>query len=196
MPNSTDNTPEKNKLSTEGSNKNTDSSKIAKAKVEDKTKKKEKYKLRNWSAYNQSLKNRGKISIWLSDELEDEWYYTGEKSRGGQKIYSDLCMELCLTVKSLYSLPYRQTEGFLEDLFSLLDSKLIVPSYTQMQRRSSSIDVHIRTRTTSGVKTEETGEGTGGSDGAISNVEGAGVLDIVIDSTGLKVYGEGRVEST
>lgn len=143
---------------------------IAQAKVDAQIKKKDKYTLRNWSEYNNSLKSRGKISICLSDDVESMWYHEGKKLKGRQKTYSDVCMELCLLIKCMYGLAYRQIEGFLLDLFSLLDTDLSVPSYTQMQRRSSALDVGLRTRASSS----------------------SGGCDIVLDSTGLKVYGEGE----
>lgn len=129
----------------------------------------ENYKLRNWSSYNTSLKNRGKITIWLSDEVKKSWIYKDERDAGGKVVYSDVAIEFCLTMKHLYALGYRQTEGFVEDIFILCEIDLPVPSYTQIQRRSKSIQINMRVR--KGSKAP---------------------IDLVIDSTGLKVYGEGE----
>lgn len=132
-------------------------------------KEKEVYKLRNWSEYNASLKNRGKLTIWLSDDVKSAWLYNGTQKPGGEVIYSDVAIEFCLTMKHLYGLGYRQTEGFVEDLFDLLGIDLPVLSYSQLQRRSASIKVEIGVRK--------------------HNKES---IDLVLDSTGLKVYGEGE----
>lgn len=130
---------------------------------------KEVYKLRNWSEYNTSLKNRGKITIWLSDDVANSWYYEGERAAGGEVIYSDVCIEFCLTMRHLFKLGYRQTEGFSEDIIEISGLGLLVPSYSQIQRRSKSIEIDIRVRQ-----------------------ENKRNIIMVIDSTGLKVYGEGE----
>jgi len=129
----------------------------------------EKYKLTNWSAYNKSLKNRGKLRIWLSDDVKSSWLYTASQKPGGEIIYSDVCIEFCLTIKHLYGLAYRQTEGFIEDIFELCGIDLPVPSYSQIQRRSKTVKINIRVRKSTKAP-----------------------IELVIDSTGLKVYGEGE----
>ena len=129
----------------------------------------ETYKLRNWSDYNKSLKNRGKLTIWLSDDVKSSWLYEESQKPGGEIIYSDVAIEFCLTIRHLYGLGYRQTEGFVEDIFDLCGIDLPVPSYSQIQRRSKTVNINIRVR--KGVKSP---------------------IDLVIDSTGLKVYGEGE----
>ena len=127
------------------------------------------YKLTNWSDYNKGLKNRGKLTIWLSDEVKESWLYKAAQKPGGEVVYSDVAIEFCLTIKHLYNLGYRQTEGFVEDIFELCKIDLPVPSYTQIQRRSKTIKIDIRVR--KGIKSP---------------------IDLVLDSTGLKVYGEGE----
>lgn len=129
----------------------------------------EKYKLSNWSSYNSSLKKRGSLEVWLSDELEKDWYYTGTQKPGGEQLYSDTCIEFCLTIKHLFNLGYRQMEGFVKSLIKLSGMGLKIPSYTQVQRRSKTIKVNIKVRKTT-----------------------KGPIKLVIDSTGLKVYGEGE----
>ncbi len=129
----------------------------------------ENYKLTNWSAYNTSLKNRGKLTIWFSDNVKSSWLYEESQKPGGEIIYSDVAIEFCLTIKHLYGLAYRQPEGFVEDIFELCGINLPVPSYSQIQRRSKTVNINIRVR--KGTKRP---------------------IDLVIDSTGLKVYGEGE----
>ena len=129
----------------------------------------EHYKVSNWSSYNASLKNRGNLSIWLSKDVEKGWYYEGEQNPGGEQIYSDSCIEFCLTIKHLFNLGYRQMEGFVKSLLCMSGLDLRIPSYTQVQRRSKHLKVKIKVRKT--IK---------------------GPIQLVIDSTGLKVYGEGE----
>ena len=130
---------------------------------------KEKYKLSNWSSYNQSLVNRGNVTLWLSDDIKDSWYYEGQRDPGGVVRYSDLAILFCLTMRSLYGLGYRQTAGFILGLFKLIETDLEVPDYSQIHRRSCDIAIYIRIKNKSKKR-----------------------LDVVLDSTGLKVYGEGE----
>ncbi len=142
---------------------------VKSSKKQTEEKRKEKYKLTNWSEYNASLKKRGKLTVWLSDEVKESWIYQAAQKPGGQIIYSDVAIEFCLTIKHLYGLAYRQTEGFVEDIFRLCGIDLPVPSYSQLQRRSKNITIDIRVRK-----------------------KNKGAIDLVLDSTGLKVYGEGE----
>ena len=132
-------------------------------------KERETYKVINWSSYNKSLVNRGDISIWLSEDVKSCWNYKGLQSPGGELVYSNSCIEFCLTVKYLFRLGYRETEGFIRGLFKLSKVDLKVPSYSQIQRRSKELEINIRVRKRS-----------------------KGPIDLVVDSTGLKVYGEGE----
>ena len=106
----------------------------------------ETYKIKNWSNYNKSLVNRGDISIWLSEDVKRGWYYKGLQSPGGELLYSDSCIEFCLTIKYLFKLGYRATEGFIRGLFKLSKVDLKVPSYSQIQRRSKGLEIKIQVR--------------------------------------------------
>jgi IS5 family transposase len=127
---------------------------------------KEKYKISNWSEYNKSLKKRGSLSIWLAEGIDKNWLYTGLQKPGGKKIYGQVAIEFCLTIRSLFRLPYRQTEGMVSSLMTLSGLSLPVPSYTQFNRRTKHISVNLKD----------------------SNED----IHIAVDSTGLKVYGEGE----
>jgi hypothetical protein len=132
---------------------------------------KDKYKVTNWSSYNEGLKQRGSLTIWLETGLEASWYYQGVARRGGQFEYSNDCIVFLLTLKVVYKLAFRQLEGFATSLIKLLGLDVLVPSYTQICRRQRSLEVPLSIR--EGLKK---GEG----------------LHVVIDSSGLKVYGEGE----
>lgn len=128
-----------------------------------------KYQTLNWSAYNQSLVNRGDITIYFSDEALSNWYSDLPPQRGAQLIYSDLCIETFLMVKVVFKLAYRQAQGFGKSLLRLMDlPDLDVPCYTQLCRRAATLDV------------------------ATYQVPQNGPIVITIDSTGLKIFGEGE----
>lgn len=129
---------------------------------------KDTYKVSNWPRYNQGLKQRGAISIWLHPSIVEHWYYRGCRRRGGKQLYSDQAIEVCLVVRQVYHLALRQTEGFVRSLFEQLHLPMAVPDYTVLCRRSSTLTI------------------------AVSQVRPETVSDLVVDSTGLKVYGAGE----
>lgn len=145
-------------------------SKIQLVSEEEKSSAKAKYQVKNWSSYNQALINRGSITIYFSDQAIRGWYdeEPAQKQKGGQYVYSDLCIETLLMLKVVFKLAYRQTQGFAQSLLELMELTLQVPCYTQIQRRSLVLDIEAY------------------------NIPRGGHIDIVIDSTGLKVYGEGE----
>jgi hypothetical protein len=128
------------------------------------------YRIRNWAAYNNSLVERGSLTVWISDEVIEGWNPVpeGPRQRGGQMAYSDRAIECLLTLKAVFKLPYRQTEGFGRSLIALLGVNVTVPDYTTLCKRSVDLDVDL------------------------SPCQGQGPKHIVVDSTGLKVYGEGE----
>lgn len=129
-----------------------------------------KYKIENWRDYNKSLINRGRITLWIEDGLSESWLATEKRGKRGRSYhYTHKAMEICLTLKYLYKLPYRAAEGWINSLFELMRIDLKSPSYTQMQRRSKKLEVRLKRA-----------------------VDNKGSLDIVVDSTGLKIYGEGE----
>lgn len=140
----------------------------AKAKQLDQ-KPKSKYRVRNWAKYNDSLKQRGKITLWIDQDVIRAWRPdpNAPKKRGGQPAYTDGAIECLLTVKAVYHLAYRQTEGFAGSLSELLGVKLPIPDYTTLNRRAKTLKVQLPTSE-------------------------KGSIHLVLDSTGLKVYGEGE----
>jgi hypothetical protein len=130
---------------------------------------KQKYQVANWSEYNNALKNRGNITLYFSDEVIENWYSDVPAQKGAQYVYSDLCIEACMMVKSLFKLPYRQLEGMLTSLLELMKiDHLQVPSYTQICRRVETLEI------------------------TPFNIPPGGAIIVAIDSTGIKIYGEGE----
>ena len=74
---------------------------------------KKRYKLKNWPSYEQSLVNRGDLTLWLSEEVIELWNQVPSQLMGRPCIYSDSAIETALTLRLLFKLPMRQTEGFL-----------------------------------------------------------------------------------
>jgi len=132
---------------------------------------KSRYKIKNWSEYNRSLKNRGSITLWMSDDVRKRWYYKGKKQRGAQYKYSTQCIEACCMIRKVYHLALRQTEGLVEDIIRILKLEMDVPDYTILCRRSKDLEI---------------------SSILAKKINSGEHLHIVMDSTGLKVYGEGE----
>ncbi len=86
------------------------------------------YKVKNWCEYNKALKQRGSLTFWIDKEVIDQWE-NQEKTgrRGASNKYSDIAITTMATIKVLYGLPGRQTQGFLESLLEMMDIDLAVP---------------------------------------------------------------------
>ena len=125
------------------------------------------YRVKNWSEYDKALVQRGSITIWLSDDLEEKWRYAGEKQLGGQFEYSAEAITIMLTVKNVFHLPNRATEGFVRSIFAIRKVNLPVPDHTTLSRRGKGLGVALPKKVN-------------------------GHVDVVMDSTGLKIYGEGE----
>ena len=101
------------------------------------------YRVKNWSEYDKLLAQRGSITFWLSDDFEKIWRYAsrGEKQRGSQYDYSEQAIVIMQTVKNVFHLPNRATEGFVSSIFSMLKILGRVPDHTTLSRRCIKDDV-------------------------------------------------------
>lgn len=127
------------------------------------------FSVRNWSEYNESLVARGSITLWFSEEALEAWYHSNATCKRGRPFrYSDSTIELFLTIRELLRLPYRQTEGFVRGLLLLIEPDLDVPDFTSAAKRAAKLGI------------------------ALPVIPRAGNIDVVLDSTGLKVFGEGE----
>jgi Transposase DDE domain len=127
------------------------------------------YRIYNWSQYNRSLVNRGSITFWFSEEAISKWLSTAHtEEKGRPQIYSDDAILCALLLRTVYHMPLRALEGFLRSLVDLMRLDIPVPSYAQICRRAAFLDQVLQ---------------------KLSNKR---PCDIVFDSTGLKVYGEGE----
>ena len=128
------------------------------------------YRLRNWNQYTNALKQRGSITFHFAEPVTQSWLNAPKSGkRGASDIYSDLAIQACLSVKMVFGLPLRQTQGFVQSVLRLLGLDLPTPDSSTISRRQSDLAVELpRSR---------------------SNSE---PIHVVIDSTGLKVFGEGE----
>jgi len=96
--------------------------------------KKKKYHIRNWKHYNKALVNRGSLTLWFDEKVIENWYsVTHSGERGRPKLYSDIALECCLSIKAMFQLPLRATERFVNSLFQLVNLPLIAPHYTSIK---------------------------------------------------------------
>ncbi|MGE4609665.1 MAG: transposase [Myxococcota bacterium] len=89
------------------------------------------YRVRNWREYEQGLRARGDVTVWFSEEATANWVSRSTGARGGPRLYSDLAIETSLTLRTVFGLPLRQTEGFVGSLLRLLGlDHLPVPDHS------------------------------------------------------------------
>jgi hypothetical protein len=125
------------------------------------------YHIRNWSAYDRALVQRGSLTLWLSDDALAAWAYQGPRQRGAQLEYSDQAIEAVLTLKEVFQLSNREAEGLVRSVFALMQVALAVPDHSTLSRRGRTVQIRLPRRA-------------------------RGPLHVVLDSSGLKVYGEGE----
>ena len=97
----------------------------------------EKYKVTNWPAYERSLVRRGDFTLWLSESAIQSWYGDSNGLVGRPQIYSDLAIETAFSLRLIFKLPVRQTEGFLKFIFRLMSVELNVSDHTTLSRDSA-----------------------------------------------------------
>lgn len=127
-----------------------------------------KYRVRNWKEYNRSLIQRGSITVWFSEDAIKEWQAAPTGKKGRPATYSDNAILTALLIRVVFHLPLRALEGFLSSLVSVMEVCLLIPSYSQICRRAQRLGKDLQRLTR------------------------RKITDLVIDSTGLKVYGEGE----
>ncbi len=91
---------------------------------------KTKYRVGNWREYEWGLRSRGDVTIWFSEDAIATWKPPGNRRRGGQQLYSELAIETALTLRLVFHLPLRQTEGFVGSLLHLMGLDRDAPAYS------------------------------------------------------------------
>ena len=127
------------------------------------------YKVTNWKQYNKSLVERGNITIWFSEKALEQWEHPNDQPKVGRPfVYSDTAIECLLTIRELLQLPYRQTAGFGRSLAAMLGVDVKIPDYSSLAKRAGKLNAALN----------------------VANKKGS--IDIAVDSTGMKVFGEGE----
>jgi hypothetical protein len=127
------------------------------------------YRIRNWAEYNAGLKQRGSLTFWMEESVLETWIEPDlSGNRGASVFYSDLAITTVVTLKAVYGLAGRQSQGFVSSIFEMMGIDLPVPDHSTVSRRLVNLSIRMPV------------------------VPKAGSRHVVADSTGVKVYGEGE----
>ena len=128
---------------------------------------KQRHRVTNWPAYEAGLRARGSLTIWFSAEAIEAWRAAPRATRGGQPRYSALAITTALTLRAVFRLALRQTEGLIGSILRLLGLDLAVPDHTTLSRRAETLRVLAPRR-------------------------GGEPVHLLVDSTGLRLCGPGE----
>ena len=131
-----------------------------------------KFKVTNWAEYEAGLRRRGSLTLWITQEALVGWAAPRRKTRGGQRLYSDLAIETTMMLGMVFGLWLRQSEGLLSSVLDMMGLDLPVPDHTTLSRRA---------------RTWKTSSGSNDRQQVTD-----GPIHVLVDSTGLKVYGAGQ----
>ena len=98
----------------------------------------------NWSLYNKSLVNRGQITFLFSSDIVKSWYAKRSSKQGCQQVYSDKAIETLNTLRFVFGLRLRSTEGFARSLAKLAGLDIEIPNYTTLCRRLQKLSVKLQ----------------------------------------------------
>jgi hypothetical protein len=127
-----------------------------------------KYRVTNWPEYDAALVRRGSLTIWLTDEAIAAWQAPATGKRGGQPVYSAIAIETSLALRLVFHQPLRQTEGLLRSIADVLKIDIAIPDHTTLSRRGGGLPILPK------------------------RIDRNEPLHLLVDSTGLKIYGEGE----
>ena len=131
-------------------------------------KEKRQYRIRNWPQYNKALVSRGSLTLWIDSRSIDAWLdHSCPTRRGRRHTYTDTAITCALILREVYHLPLRSTQGLVGSILRLLQVELPSAHYSTLSRRARSLSLSLATSTRK-------------------------IKHLVIDSSGLKVYGEGE----
>ncbi len=128
------------------------------------------YRVQNWPEYDRALQQRGSLTVWVTPEALAAWQPPRTGQRGRPRDYSDVAIETGHLLRLAFGRPWRQTEGLLRSIAVLLGLTLGVPDHTTFSRRSPGLVLAA----------------------ALARAQASGPVHVVIDATGLKVYGAGE----
>ena len=128
------------------------------------------YKVTNWPEYDRALQQRGSLTVWVTPEALAAWHPPKTSRRGRSRTYSDIAIETGHLLRLAFGRPWRQTEGLLRSLATLLGLDTGVLDHTTFSRRSPGLSLAS----------------------SLAEARRSGTVHVVIDATGLKVYGAGE----
>ena len=128
------------------------------------------YRVTNWPEYDGALQRRGSLTVWVTPEALAAWHPPKTGRRGRSPRYADLAIETGHLLRLAFGRPWRQTEGLLRSLATLLGLGIGVPDHTTFSRRSPGLALA----------------------GPLARAQRTGPVHVVIDATGLKVHGAGH----
>ena len=128
---------------------------------------KQRHRVTNWSEYDAALRQRGSLTVWFTEEAVAAWAAEPRTTRGGQPSYSDLAIATALTLRAVFRLALRQTEGLIGSILALLGLDLGVPDHSTLSRRAETLEVPRPRR-------------------------GREPVHLLVDSTGLRLCGPGE----
>ncbi len=128
------------------------------------------YKVCNWPEYDRALQQRGNLTVWVTPDALAAWQPPRTGQRGRPRDYSDVAIETGHLLRLAFGRPWRQTEGLLRSLVGLLGLEVGIPDHTTFSRRSPGLVLAA----------------------ALARAQASGPVHVVIDATGLKVYGAGE----
>ena len=102
---------------------------------------KQKHRITNWAEYDAGLHARGSLTVWFTPEAIEAWTAEPRNGRGGQPIYSALAIATALTLRTVFRLALRQTEGLIGSILALLGLDLAVPDHSTFSRRAGTLEV-------------------------------------------------------
>jgi hypothetical protein len=130
---------------------------------------KQRHRVTNWAEYDAGLRARGSLTVWFTAEAIEGWRAEPRTGRGGQPRYSSLAITTALTLRAVFRLALRQTEGLIGSVLQLLGLDLPVPDHSTLSRRAATLEVP-RSRSSSGSEP----------------------VHLLVDSTGLRLCGPGE----
>ncbi len=128
---------------------------------------KQRHQVTNSAAYDAALRRRGSLTVWFTDAAIAAWQAEPRNTRGGQPRYSALAIATALTLRAVFRLALRQTEGLIGSVITLLGLNLAVPDHSTLSRRAETLELP-RPR------------------------PGSAPVHLLVDSTGLKLCGSGE----
>ena len=127
----------------------------------------QRHQVTNWPEYDAAQRQRGSLAVWFTEEAIAAWRAEPRTTRGGQPHYSALAITTGPTLRAVFHLALRQTEGLVGSIIRLLVLDLAIPEHSTLSGRAETLEI-VR---------------------APANAE---PLHLLVDSTGLKPCGAGE----